>query len=133
MRELNFSSIPIRRPQEVGARPEGLTTTDLASLTDRVAALEAAPSAGVLKGDAVVTIPGPSGALYWEETVPALDVTPASRVFVTLAPALDADENCPELLDLGSVAGLAGTDEITIMATFAQAATGPIKLHWSAA
>lgn len=81
----------------------------------------------------MITAPGPAGVIEWEETVAAMGVVPASRLFLSLAPAVDDDENCPEMLALSSLCALAGSDQITVTAAFAQSTSGPIKLNWSAA
>ena len=74
----------------------------------------------------------PYGDLSHVQTVSAIGVTAASRVFLAVAPHSDADENSPELLDLLSISGAAGTDQITITLTFATPTGGPIKLYWRA-
>lgn len=88
--------------------------------------------AASLSGSVQISIP--SGAGQWEarESVAAAGVVPASRLFLALAPATDADENDPELIDLLSLAGTPTTDSILISASFAAPVSGPLKLNWSA-
>ena len=59
-------------------------------------------------------------------------VLPTSTITVSLAPALDADENSPELLDLVTLWAEAGTDQITLNATFSEPTSGAVKINWSA-
>lgn len=59
-------------------------------------------------------------------------VLPTSLITVSLAPSIDADENSPELLDLVTLWGEAGADQITLNATFSGPTSGPIKITWSA-
>jgi hypothetical protein len=80
----------------------------------------------------VATVTVPVAAFQHSETVAAVGVTPASVVLVSLAPALDADANDPELLDCVSLWATPGTDTITFGLTFAVPTVGPIKLNWSA-
>jgi hypothetical protein len=80
----------------------------------------------------VATITIPNGEFSWQETVTATGVTPSKIIILGLAPALDADENDPELLAVASLAAAAGTDQITITASFDEPANGPVKLNWSA-
>lgn len=98
-----------------------------------VAGVDGQDGAGMLSGLATITVPGFAGRAEWEESVAAPGVTPASRIFVSLAPASDADENGPETLDLRSLSGAPGTDTITFMATFGEPTSGPILINWSAA
>ena len=64
--------------------------------------------------------------------VSAPGVLPTSTVTVSLAPTLDADENSPELLDLVTLWAEAGTDQITLNATFSEPTSGAVKINWSA-
>ena len=51
---------------------------------------------------------------------------------VALATALDSDENSPEMLDLVTLWGDPGTNQITIGATFDTPTSGSISINWSA-
>lgn len=92
----------------------------------------ATPSAGGagLAGTATVTLS--AAAFQHSQTVAAVGVTPAKVILASLAPALDADDNDPELLDLVTVWGVPGTDQITFGLTFSAPTSGPVKLNWSA-
>jgi hypothetical protein len=91
------------------------------------------PAGGAaLSGTAQVGIASASGGWEVSQTVAAPGVVPASRVYLTLAPAPDADENDPELIDLLSLAGTPGTDSIAVSASFAAPVSGPLNLNWSA-
>lgn len=85
---------------------------------------------GTLSGTATVNLPDGAGVLEWRETVAKAGILPADAIGLFLAPALDTDENDPELLDLLTMSASAGTDRITINMTFLQPTSGPIKLIW---
>jgi len=85
---------------------------------------------GSLSGTSSITVP--SGAFDDTETIAAVGVLPGDVVFVTLAPHDDTDENDPELLDLWSLSGVAGTDQITVKAVFASPTSGVVKVNWMA-
>jgi hypothetical protein len=85
-----------------------------------------------LSGSAQISIPAAAGAWEVSASVAALGVVPTNRLFLTLAPASDADENDPELIDLLSLAGTPGTDSIFVTASFAAPVSGPLNFNWSA-
>jgi hypothetical protein len=64
--------------------------------------------------------------------ISAPGVATASIINVSLAPSLDADENSPDLLDLITLWAEAGTDQITLNATFSDPTSGAVKINWSA-
>ena len=70
-------------------------------------------------------------ALEASTVVSAPGVAPTSVITVALAPSLDADENSPELLDLVTLWAEAGTDQITLNATFSDPTSGAVKINWS--
>ena len=71
-------------------------------------------------------------ALEASTIISAPGVAHTSIITVALAPSLDADENSPELLDLVTLWAEAGTDQITLNATFSDPTSGPVKINWSA-
>jgi hypothetical protein len=71
-------------------------------------------------------------ALEASSVIAAPGVTPSSILTVSLAPTLDADENSPDLLDLVTLWAEAGTDQITLNATFSDPTSGAVKINWSA-
>jgi hypothetical protein len=85
---------------------------------------------GGLAGQVILTVPNNSTSA--EATLNATGVTPSSIVMIGLAPHTDADENAVDLIDLLSVAATPGTDEITVIASFATPHAGPIRFNWSA-
>lgn len=87
---------------------------------------------GVLKGEAVITLPNGAGQLSWSEQIAASGVVPGLVVFVTMAHHVDTDENDPELTELSAVVGLALTDAILVTASFLKPTSGPIRINWSA-
>ena len=64
--------------------------------------------------------------------IAAPGVAPTSIITVSLAPSIDADENSPDLLDLVTLWAEAGTDQITLNATFSDPTSGAVKINWSA-
>lgn len=78
-----------------------------------------------------VTVTVPNNAMEWEEAV-AASVNPGQRITVSLAGVNDDEENDPELLDVASVAALAGSGALTVTIAFATPAAGPVKLNWIA-
>lgn len=108
-------------------------STRLLELRQINAALEALAgggSGGGLAGTATVTLT--QAVLQHSQTVAAAGVTASKVVLVSLAPALDTDENDPELLDVVALRATPGTDAITFGLTFNVPTVGPIKLNWSA-
>lgn len=93
--------------------------------------LTIAASGGGLSGQATVTVP--NNRIEWSETVTATGVTGASRIFLTVAPHVDADENDAEMLDIAAMSAAPGTDQITVELAFPTPAAGPIKINWMAA
>lgn len=86
-----------------------------------------------LSGTATITVPSARrGTFEVVETTAAVGVTAASKIFLTLAPTVDDDENSPEMLDLVALSALPATDTLTITATFSAPTSGPIKINWSA-
>ena len=71
-------------------------------------------------------------ALEASSVISALGIAPTSIITVSLAPSLDADENSPDLLDLVTLWAEAGTDQITLSATFSDPTSGAVKINWSA-
>ena len=64
--------------------------------------------------------------------IAAPGVLPTSLISVSLAHSIDADENSPELLNLVTLWGEAGADQITLNATFSDPTSGAVKINWSA-
>lgn len=93
-----------------------------------------APSGGGggsgISGEATVTVPGGFEHL---ETIAAVGVTSSMKVFLSVAPHLDTDENDPEMLDIEVMSGTPSTDAIAVRLTFGERTSGPIKLNYLAA
>lgn len=95
------------------------------------APVSALPSVGAgIGGVATITIP--SGRFEYSEEVAATGVTGTSRIMLGLAPTLDTDENCAEMLDIVSFDATPGVGVMTIIAAFSQPTSGPVKFNWSA-
>jgi len=85
---------------------------------------------GPFTGTGLLTVA--DNALEASTVIAAPGVLPFSIVMVSLAPSLDADEKSAELLDLVTLWGEAGTDQITLNATFSDPTSGAVKINWSA-
>jgi hypothetical protein len=81
-------------------------------------------------GSATITVP--NGRREHEQVITATGVTAASRVMIALQAGADSDENTADMLDLVTIAGIPGTDQITVQATFSGPTGGPILTYWSA-
>jgi hypothetical protein len=81
-------------------------------------------------GTATITIPSPQDA--WTETVTAVGVTPSSRVFLSLGPMDDLQENHPEWLGGLAMGCVPGTGQITVSLGFTERQSGPVPIIWSA-
>ena len=94
---------------------------------------ELASSAGSGGGSvlsALVTVVVPSPArLEHVEVVTFTGCTGSARVFVSLAPHLDADENGPEGLSIQAMSATPGTDVALVTLAFGEKTSGPIKLN----
>jgi hypothetical protein len=88
----------------------------------------------VLSGTATITVAPaiPQGVFEWTESFVAAGVTPASKVWLSLAATADTDENTSELLDVVAISGTAGVNSVQVVATFSNMTEGPVKLNWSA-
>lgn len=64
------------------------------------------------------------------QVITDVSVFPTSVIVIALAPALDTDENDPELIDLGSLAAIPGSGSFEVVATFLSPHSGPIKLQY---
>ena len=141
---------PATFPPSAHTHPSSAITDFAEAVDDRVAALLvqgsgvtltyddaagtltiAASGASIPSGEAVVTVP--NNSRQWTETVAATGVTGSSRIFLTIAPHLDADENDAEMLDVMAMSAAPGTGQITVEMAFATPTAGPIKLNWMAA
>lgn len=88
-----------------------------------------ASGGGGLGGVATITVP--NSRYEHTETVSATGVTGTSQVILGLAPALDTEENCAELLDIVSFVAEPDVNVITITITFSMLSSGPVKFNWS--
>lgn len=86
----------------------------------------------VLSGTALLTVPGPRGQFEHEETVAASGVTGSMRVFPSIAPHADTDENSEQALDVLAMAGEPGSGTITFRLAFGALTSGQIKINYMA-
>lgn len=80
----------------------------------------------VISGVGAITVP--NNAFEHSETIVAVGITLFSQVMVGLAPMLDSDENDPEMVDLITLSGQAGTDLIDIKIAFSEPTAGQINI-----
>lgn len=93
--------------------------------------LNAGGGSGTLSGTATIDLPDGRGRIEHSETVAAVGIVPGNTVVAFFAAGLDDDENNAEMLDPNcNPVALAGTDEITITATFREPTSGPVKILW---
>lgn len=66
------------------------------------------------------------------QTVAVIGVTPANIIMCGLGAFTDNDENSAEFLDVAAISAAAGTDQITVTASFTTPTAGAIRINWSA-
>jgi hypothetical protein len=82
----------------------------------------------VLSAEVIVT-PAAKGRIEHSETVTFTGCLPANKVFVSVANHLDSDENSAEMLGIDSMSATAGTDQATVLMSFSEPTSGPIRLN----
>lgn len=85
---------------------------------------------GSLSGSFIANLP--SARFEHEQSLVAVGVTSANRIFLSIAPHLDTDENHETMLDLVALSGSPDTDLINVSMTFSELTKGNIRLNWSA-
>jgi len=85
----------------------------------------------LLSGAVAVTVPA-AGRMEWQETVTATGVTGAHRVMLSLGAHADSDENTAEMLDVTAMEAASGTNQITVLLSFAEVTAGLIRLNYLA-
>lgn len=84
--------------------------------------------ASVASAQVTVTVPSPA-RLEHIEVVPFVGCTLTSRVFLSVAPHTDADENGAEGLSISAMSATPGTDAAIVTMAFGERTSGPIKLN----
>ena len=121
---------PTAHTHPLSALTQSAATTGQVAQWNGTAWVPATVAGGAgLGGSATLTM---TGAFEDEEIITATGVTAASRVQVWLAAGTDADENTADMLDLVTIAGMPGTNQITVLASFSARTSGPILINWSA-
>lgn len=92
----------------------------------------AAASGGgaLLSGTVTITPTVGRGVYEWTETVTATGIVPANKIMLSVSDHTDTDENSAEMLNISSMEGLAGTNQITVTVSFTDATAGAIKLNY---
>ena len=88
----------------------------------------ASSGGGGIAGTATATVA--ANSFEHTETLTATGITSAMKVLIGLAPTDDTDENESEFLSMQSMSAEAGTDQIIVTLSFAEATTGAIKLNY---
>jgi hypothetical protein len=81
-----------------------------------------------ISGTATATVA--ANSFEHTETLAAVGITSGMKVIISLAPTDDTDENEPELLSIEAMSGEAGTDQVIVTLSFAEATSGAIKLNY---
>lgn len=90
----------------------------------------AAPTVTLLSGTVTITPTAGRGVYEWTETVTATGIVPANKIMLSVSDHVDTDENSAEMLNISSMEGLAGTNQITVTVSFTDATAGAIKLNY---
>lgn len=69
-------------------------------------------------------------AYEWTQTVADATLLGTETIAAWLAPALDSDENVPEMLDIVTLTATASAGNVTFTLTFSELTTGIIKLAY---
>lgn len=78
-----------------------------------------------------ITVPGTlGGRREYRETITLAGVTASNSIAIKLAPALDTDENDPEMLDVVTLVAIPGTGTFDALITFDHPHSGVIKLQY---
>jgi len=78
---------------------------------------------------AEVLLTVPANSTSHAEIVTFTGCTAVSRLFATIAPHLDTDENDPEMLDVASLSASPGVGTATVRVSFFEPTTGPIRIN----
>ena len=117
------------RPVSGFVQPIGFALSATELFVHLSADLAPASSGGsALSTTVAVTVPAP-GDTSVTATVTFVGCTPAMKVFVALAPALDSEENDPQFLVVQSISAVAGTGQATVSIAFGEITSGPINVH----
>ncbi|MDO9313399.1 MAG: hypothetical protein Q7T97_02500 [Burkholderiaceae bacterium] len=82
----------------------------------------------VLSAEVIVT-PAATGRIEHSETVTFTGCLPANKLFVSVAPHADSDENSADMLGINAMSATAGTDQATVLLSFSEPTSGPIRLN----
>lgn len=109
-----------------------ITITPGSSGATRTLTIAASGGGSPVSGIATVTVP--NSRMEWEETVTTTGAAALSKIYVTLHPGLNRDENTADMLPPMTVAGtpVSFGDSTTFILSFSEPVSGPIKLNWSA-
>lgn len=82
-------------------------------------------------GAASITVPRTNGGyLQHTEVITDGNVSPTSKILLSLGGGSDTDENEAEMLDIGGMSATAGTGNFTVMVNFLTRTSGIVKLNY---
>lgn len=85
---------------------------------------------GASASAATITVPAP-GRFEHYQTITDAAVSPTSVINIWLGATVNADENCPEMLDLVTLSAIPGAGNFEVTAAFSARTSGPIKLNYT--
>lgn len=74
---------------------------------------------------------GVRGVFEHRETISDASVSASSKIVLSLAGSTDGDENDAEMLDLYGMSAIPADGNITVVMSFKEKTSGPIKLNYS--
>lgn len=104
-----------------------LAQAGLAEIARLWTALAGAGGGSVVSGTVTVTVP--QNSYFHSENVALLGCAASMRLFCSIAPHDDSDENSEEMLSVEALAAIAGTDAATVRIAFSEPTTGPVKIN----
>lgn len=79
---------------------------------------------------ATLTLPAGEGVTEHTQVIVDVAIVPTDKLILSLAPALDSDDNAPETLSLETLTAVAGTGQFTVTASFGEFTSGVIKFYY---
>lgn len=125
---LGLIALSVKTPKKVSA--SGGSVSGIADAPGLQDALDGKAPA-YIHGSTYFTVPSTSG-YEWTETVAAAGIASGQKILISLGAHSDSDENTAEMLDISCIEAIAGTDQITISASFRERTAGIIRFNYMA-
>jgi hypothetical protein len=87
-------------------------------------------SASVTFTAATLSLGNGGGKFEHSQIITDAGISPTDKIMVSLAPALDSDENSPEMLSLDTLTATAGSGNLTVLACFREKTSGNVKINY---